>query len=227
MPFSAPGHSRCEGFRGRGEAEQAFADDVALDLARATGNLHARGVQEAIGLGVGQHGLGSSKRRRRVLTRSLEERHECAAISDQVGQRVAGDGAGRRQGPQAVETVPEADDSGGADRTALVTQDLHGHTPALVLRSEKGVGRHGHVVEEDFAELGVAGHLVQRPNVDAGKRHVEQEERDALVAREVGVSSGHEDAELGELSVGRPDLLTVDQIAIAVPLGSGLQAGEV
>ena len=46
----------------------------------------------------------------------------------------------------------------------------------------RSVAGHGDVGEEHLVELGVAGHLAQRPHLDAGSAHVEQEERDAPVA---------------------------------------------
>ena len=72
-------------------------------------------------------------------------------------------------------------DHGGADVAALVGEHGHADVPAAVQRAEEAVGRHHDVGEEDLVELRAAGHLAQRPDLDAGQAHVEQEERDAAV----------------------------------------------
>jgi hypothetical protein len=80
---------------------------------------------------------------------------------------------------------------------ALVRQHRHADPPAAVQRSEQAVGRHTNVGEEDLVELGLTGHLAQRANLDAGRAHVEKEERDSVVAPVVGSARArHEDAPL-------------------------------
>ena len=69
--------------------------------------------------------------------------------------------------------------------------------PSAMQRPEQVVGREFDVGEEHLVELGLAGHLPERADLDAGKVHRAQEERDALVlgARlAVGVGARHEDA---------------------------------
>ena len=51
--------------------------------------------------------------------------------------------------------------------------------------------------QEDLVELGVAGHLAQRPYLDAGSGHVEDEVGKAPVLRHVGIGSRDEHAEAG------------------------------
>ena len=53
---------------------------------------------------------------------------------------------------------------------------------------------HEHLVEEDLVELGVAGDLHERADLDARRLHVDDEVRDAPVLRRVGIGAGEADA---------------------------------
>ena len=77
---------------------------------------------------------------------------------------------------------------------ALGREHRHADAPAAVQRSEQVVRRERHVGEEDLVELGLAGHLLQRSDLDAGEVHGAEEERNALVLVRVDVGAGHEDA---------------------------------
>ena len=62
---------------------------------------------------------------------------------------------------------------------AFTGEHGHAHAPAAVQRPEQMIGREFDVGEEDLVELGLAGHLFQRPHLDTRQVHREQEERDA------------------------------------------------
>jgi hypothetical protein len=59
-------------------------------------------------------------------------------------------------------------------RPAFVRQDAHGDLPTGTGLADEEIRRYTDVVEEDFAELGIAGHLLQGANADAGMLHVDQ-----------------------------------------------------
>ena len=60
-----------------------------------------------------------------------------------------------------------------------------------------------------------------------GRLHVDDEVRDALVLRRVGVGAGQADAPARELRVRRPHLLTREQPAVVDAHGARLQRREV
>jgi hypothetical protein len=68
-----------------------------------------------------------------------------------------------------LQTPLERDDR-GADVTAFLSQHIHRHAPATVERTERVVGRELHVGEKHLVEVGAAGHLAQRPDLDPGGR---------------------------------------------------------
>ncbi len=70
--------------------------------------------------------------------------------------------------------------------------------PSSDLADQAVVG-HEHVVQEHLVEHRVAGELAQRPHVDAGGLHVDEEVADALVLRHVRVGAGQADAPVGAL----------------------------
>ncbi len=107
-------------------------------------------------------------------------------------------------------------DLGRPDRATLVGQRGHADAPPFVERTEQRIGRDHDVGEEHLVELRAAGHLPQRANLDARQRHVEQEERDALVLRSVGVGPGHQDAPVADSTSGAPDLLAVDHEGVTI-----------
>ena len=72
---------------------------------------------------------------------------------------------------------------------------------------------------------GAAGHLAQRPDLDAGRVHVDDEAGEALVLGQVGVGAADDLADVAVLRARGPHLLAVDDPLVAVALGPGLQAG--
>ena len=84
-----------------------------------------------------------------------------------------------------------------------------------------------HVGEEGLAERAFAADQLDRPRLDAGRRHVDQHERDALVLLGRRVGAHQAEAPVGLVGVAGPDLLAVDQPVVALVLAPGLQRREV
>ena len=102
---------------------------------------------------------------------------------------------------------------------ALTGEYGHADTPAAVQRAEQVLGGQLHIGEEHLVELGLAGHLPQRPDLDAGEIHRTEEERDALVLLRLRVGASHEDAPVAVAPATAPHLLAVHHEPVAVALG--------
>ena len=95
---------------------------------------------------------------------------------------------------------------------ALGAERRLGDLPSGVDGSDElGLGDQ-HVVEEHLAEVPLAGRLSDRSDVDARCRHVQQEVRDAVSLRRVGVGAGEQQAPVGVCGAARPDLLAVHHV---------------
>src|SRR6185312_11260163 len=113
------------------------------------------------------------------------------------------------------------------DVLALVLQQALGDLPAAVQPADQVALRDLHVGEEGLAERALAADQLDRPRLDAGGRHVDQHERDALVLLRRRVGAHQAEAPVGEVGVAGPDLLAIDQPVVALVLAAGLQRGEV
>ncbi len=106
----------------------------------------------------------------------------------------------------------------GAD--PLVTERAHRDLPALAFAAEPAVHRDDRVGEPDFVEHRVAGDVTDRPGLDTGRLHVDDERGDALVLRaaiERGrVAAQQEEAPLREVRGGDPGLLPVHDVVVTV-----------
>ena len=115
----------------------------------------------------------------------------------------------------------------GSERAALVHQRGHRDPPPVADRAEAvrvgdaGVG-HVHLVE-----LGVTGHLAQRPGLDAGSVHVDDEVGQSLVLRHVRIGARQQQTPARAVRQTGPDLLTVDDPVVAVGHRRGGQPGQV
>ena len=107
----------------------------------------------------------------------------------------------------------------GADRRPLVHQRREGDRPAAVDVAEAVVVGHADVVEEHLVEARPAGHLAQRPHLDARCVHVDDEAGEALVLRLVGVGAADDLADVAVVGAGGPHLLAGDDPLVAVALG--------
>ena len=138
-----------------------------------------------------------------------------------------------RRAPVAGELDELADlhleprDEREAERPALVEEGRHRDVPAAADLADDVLERHLDAAQEDLVELRLAGDLGQRPHVDARGVHVDDEVRQPGMALGVRVGAREEDAVVGDVRVRRPDLLAVDDEAVAVEPGRGPDAGEV
>ena len=107
------------------------------------------------------------------------------------------------------------------DRVELATP------PTFVLRTDQLVLGDEHVGEEDLVELGLSRELHQRSHLYPGVVHVDDQIGDPLVFRRVLIAARQADSPVGELCVGRPDLLPVHHPPALDPVGPGAQGGEI
>ena len=106
-------------------------------------------------------------------------------------------------------------------------QQIFGDVPAAIDGADHiGLG-HPDVVEEGLAERRLAGDQEDRLGRDPLRGHVEQDEADAVVLLAGRVGAHQAENPVGEIGVGGPDLLAVDDEIVAVALGPGLQRGEI
>src|ERR1700738_3723177 len=79
----------------------------------------------------------------------------------------------------------------------------------------------------DLVELLHAVGLLDRPHLDAGALHVEEEHGQALVLWHIGIGTGDQEAVVGIMRARGPDLLAVDDPVVALLLRAGAQARDV
>jgi hypothetical protein len=99
--------------------------------------------------------------------------------------------------------------------------------PAVVDAPDDVLDRDPRLFDEELVELGLAGDLDQRPDLDAVLLHVHQEVREAAVLGDVGVRAGEQHAPLGLVRERRPHLLAGDDVLVALAHGSSLERGQV
>src|SRR5712691_2418239 len=116
---------------------------------------------------------------------------------------------------------------GHPQRAPLMKKGRHGDRPTVAGLAQDLRLRHLHVLEEDLVELGVAGDLDQRPDLDAGALHVDDQVGEAVARVDFLALAGDEHAPLRYVRECRPDLLPVDQVVVAFVLGARLQARQV
>jgi hypothetical protein len=121
----------------------------------------------------------------------------------------------------------EADLLGERGDAALEAERPHRHLPALAGLADDVRGVGGRVLEEDLAELGGAGDLNDRPDLDPRLFHRHQQVGEAAVALRAGLRAGHGEAPVGVFGERGPDLLAVDPPGIAVEPRPGADRGEV
>src|SRR5437773_3544923 len=130
-----------------------------------------------------------------------------------------------RQHDEAVERP--AGEMLAADQRALVLERRAAHHPALAPFPDQALRRHAHVVEEHLVEVGVPGHLAERPHLDAGRLHVDQEVADAVVLGLVRLGAGQGEPPVGLARARGPDLLAVDDPRVALEHGARAERGQV
>ena len=86
---------------------------------------------------------------------------------------------------------------------------------------------HAHVGHVDLVELGLAGDLPQRANLNTRGLHVEGEIGHAAVLGHVRIGSGDEHAEVGDVGECVPHLLAVDDPFVTVLDRLGAETSKV
>ena len=123
--------------------------------------------------------------------------------------------------------VTPADASPAADHRPLVREHRVGDAPPFVDRPEPARVGNGHVREEHLVEVRHAVDLAQRPDLDAGRVHVEEERGDALVLRRIEIRAREQEAPIAVMRARRPDLLAVHDPLLAIGHGACAQPGQV
>src|SRR5262249_25560751 len=123
----------------------------------------------------------------------------------------------------------EHEGSSGVTRAAdtLVRQRLLYDVPTFTLGSEPGGGGHPHVFESQAVVLVDVKDARYGFRLETRCRHLDQESRDALAARGRRIGAGQQEAVLGLLGVGRPDLGAIDDVLLAIRRGRGTQPAEI
>src|SRR5438034_28902 len=78
-----------------------------------------------------------------------------------------------------------------------------------------------------LVEVGVPGHLAERPHLDAGRLHVDQEVADAVVLGLVRLGADQGEQPVGLARARGPDLLAVDDPRVALEHGARAERGQV
>ncbi len=116
---------------------------------------------------------------------------------------------------------------GPRHRDPLVGERGTGELPPVPRLRDHALVRDEHLVEEDLVEQRLTGDLTQRPDLDAGRPHVDQEVGDPLVRWHVRVGAREADAPVGTLGHRGPHLLPREPPSPVDSLGAGPQRGEV
>ena len=112
-------------------------------------------------------------------------------------------------------------------RHPFVGQGDLGQAPALVLGAHQVLDGNLHVGQEGLVEVVAAGHLHDGTDLDARGGHVQQQVGDALLGWPFVRRADQQDAPVGDVGPGGPDLGTVDDVPVAVADGPGSQRGQV
>src|SRR5262249_39027599 len=117
--------------------------------------------------------------------------------------------------------------SHAGDAGALVAQQELRVGPALVLLAHAIGDGDLHVLEPDLVDLGLAVEHLDGPHRDAGRLHVDEEERDAFLGAAFARGAHEAEDPVGPLAQRVPRLLSVHDVVIALALGARLQRREV
>ena len=106
-------------------------------------------------------------------------------------------------------------------------QQAFGDRPALVHLADQIARRHLHVFQEGFAEHRRAGNQADRSWPHAGVCHVDQQEGNAVMLAHGRVGADKTEDPVGVMRVAGPDLVTVDQVMIALQHRASLQPRQI
>ena len=111
--------------------------------------------------------------------------------------------------------------------SALEAEDRHRDLPAIAWLADEVSLVDPDAGEEDLAELAAAGHLLDRPDLDPGLMHVDQEKADASMSFRRRVGAGQQEGLVGVVRPARPGLLAAEHPLAVAALGARAQTGQV
>src|SRR6266700_1630988 len=114
-----------------------------------------------------------------------------------------------------------------AERAALMHERAHGHLPSFIHFADDIFHRHTQIVEEEFVELRLAGHLAQRTDFNPRRLHVHQKHSQALVLRHSGIGTHDEFAPGRRPSVAVPYFLAVHYIVVTFQTRFTTHVGQI
>ncbi len=169
---------------------------------------------------------GAARRLRDVAFREGPQRVELGDATAQL--RLQACLALDREAQREVFAQPDRVDQLAHERSAafVLQRDVR-DAPAVVLVADAVRHRDPDVGEEHLGELRAAEHRLERPHLDAGQVHRQDQPRDAAVLRRVGIGAHEELADVGDLAERAPDLLAVQDVVVTVALGARAQRREV
>src|SRR5581483_2371799 len=135
-------------------------------------------------------------------------------------------GEARLARPRADVVEDAVDEADGAERDPFVVQLRRDEPPAAVHLPDEGVGRHADVLVVGRVRAHVA-HRRERRDLVAGRARADDEHRDALVLRGIGVRPRGKPDVVVELRLAGEELAPVDDPMIAVADGARPERGEV
>ena len=157
------------------------------------------------------------------------QREEARAreLAAEVGDQGPGPGEPIRLGEPRLELVEDPREPAELlGRDALEVERVHEHVPAAVDLPDEVLGRDLDAVEEYLAEVAAAEHG-EAAHLDPWRVDRCDENGDAAMARLVGVRAHRKVDPVGEPGARRPDLVPVDDEAIARPHRARRQRSEV
>ncbi len=99
--------------------------------------------------------------------------------------------------------------------------------PSFVELGDQVSTRHANVVEENFVEAAIAGHLHERTNGDSRRMHVDQNVRNPAMLGRFGICPHQTEHHVRVLRAGGPHFLPVDDKLVADDFRARLQRGQV
>src|SRR5262245_15510306 len=114
----------------------------------------------------------------------------------------------------------------GGEPDPLVVELERDEAPAAVLLADEHVDRHAHVLVVGHAGVAVV-HRVDRRRRETRELRVDDQDRDTLVARRVGVRARREPDVVGLVGAAGEDLGPVHDVVVALAQGRGLERRQV
>jgi hypothetical protein len=195
------------------------------------------GCEQLSHVGFGAAGLAGVEERRRFVAHEICGAQVGVGAGDrELDALVLPDGAVENDAlagvaPRAIDEPETVADAFGGDEDAFGVHAIEDVAEALALFADEGLGGNLEVIEEDFVGL-VVDHVADGAQREAGGplAQVDQEHRKPFgLFRDFGERRGarQEEHQVGMLDTRNPHLLTIDDVAVAAPVGEGADFGGV